>query len=476
MKNQSISKTLNLAFYILSFSLFLGISAPQLFTDGMFMDGLLYSAIAHNLAIGYGSLWDLNFSRTFITHFYGHPPLQIWLQAGLFKIFGNSIYIERFYSFFSYLVTGFIMVKLWQNIVGVKYKKTGWLPLLFWVIIPLTTWAVANNILENTLQIFTLSAVLFLFKSRKRALILNSFLAGLFLFLGFMSKGFVAFFPLILPLLFLLFNFDFSFKKFLLSTFIILLTLVLASLNTYIIAPESLHYFNEYIKEQIIVSLKLRSGYHGRFFILNEFFNQLLPPFIIVFLILIFQKLKKQSLIFISEYSKSIFIFTLLVLSGVLPFLLSLKQRGFYIVPILPYLSILASLIVVPLSYEYFTKKSSNLKFTKILNIITYTLLSISILISVLQFGKIGREKDKISDVYSICKQLPPQSILKVKLKLRKDYSLMGYLVRYGYISMENRDKIETPYFLDLKNDKMTDMSYIPIDLKLKRYRLYKKK
>src|SRR5690606_19575093 len=103
-------KSKSAAFYISVFAIFLGIISPALFSDGMFMDGLIYATIAKNLANGMGSFWYLKFSETFFSAFHEHPPLAMALQSIFFKIFGDSIYVERFYSMGSFLITGYIMV------------------------------------------------------------------------------------------------------------------------------------------------------------------------------------------------------------------------------------------------------------------------------------------------------------------------------------------------------------------------------
>lgn len=129
----------NIYYYIFIFSLFLGIAAPQVFSDGMFLDGLYYASIAHNLSKGFFDMWHLSFSPSFDVHFYGHPPLQMWLEALMYKYVADSIYVERIYSLLTYLISGFLIYKLWINIVKDRYKKLGWLPLFLWIITPLTT-------------------------------------------------------------------------------------------------------------------------------------------------------------------------------------------------------------------------------------------------------------------------------------------------------------------------------------------------
>ena len=464
----------NIYYYIFTFSLFLGIAAPQLFSDGMFMDGLYYASIAHNLSNGFFDMWHLNFSPSFDIEFYGHPPLQMWIQALLFKYIADSIYIERIYSLFTYLISGFLIYKLWINMVKPEYKKLAWLPLFLWVITPLTTWAVANNILENTLQVFVLAAALHIFKSTKEKLILNTILAGIFLFFGFLSKGFVVFFPIVLPFLFLLFYSDYKFNKFIPQTFILILSILVLGFLMVFIFPDSKIYFEKYFHEQIINSIKLKSGYHGRFFIVTEFLNQVLPSIAFLLLSFIYLKIKKASFNFDKSLSNLVYILLILILSGFLPFLLSIKQRGFYLIPVLPFIALLVSLILAKQLNEF--KWIESLALNKIFKTISLSLLVISILISIFFVGKIGREKEKVSDVYKICSFLPANSIVEITEKsLRQDYALMGYFSRTKRIGLVKTNKPSKDYLLTNKNNNKIPQNYKKKDLLLEKYCLYVK-
>jgi len=149
-------------YYIIVFGLFLGICAPTLWSDGMFMDGLYYAAISKNLANGLGDFWYLHHTDFSHPIFREHPPLAMGLQSIFFSIFGDSIYIERFYSLLTFIVTGFFIHLIWKEVIGKKYSLYSWLVLFFWAIIPLNSWACSNNILENTMNIFVASSVFFL--------------------------------------------------------------------------------------------------------------------------------------------------------------------------------------------------------------------------------------------------------------------------------------------------------------------------
>ena len=140
----------------------MGFINPALFSDGMFMDGLLYSAISKNLSNNIGSFWDLHLTETLFPHFHEHPPLAFGIQSLFFDVLGENLYTERFYSLLTFFITGLIIVLIWKKITKKDYHSIAWLPLLFWITIPIVTWSAANNMLENTMMIFTSLSVLFI--------------------------------------------------------------------------------------------------------------------------------------------------------------------------------------------------------------------------------------------------------------------------------------------------------------------------
>ena len=186
----------NRPYYIIIFGLFLGLCAPTLWSDGMFMDGLYYAAIAKNLSNGLGSFWYLHHTDFSHPIFHEHPPLAIGIQSVFFYLFGESIYIERIYSFFTFIFTGIIIHFIWEEINSKELTYLSWVPLILWISIPLNSWACSNNILENTMNIFVSFSVLLSLKSLKSSKLKNIFLAGICLSLAFLSKGFVGLFPL----------------------------------------------------------------------------------------------------------------------------------------------------------------------------------------------------------------------------------------------------------------------------------------
>ena len=169
------------AFVFVAF-LFLGIVSVELFSDGMFMDGLLYADISRNLAAGLGSFWKPHLTQTLFNEFYEHPPLAFGLQSLFFSLLGDSIYVERLYSFLTYLIVGYLIVVIWSKFTG--EKRTGWMPLFLWITTSGVAWAAANNMLENTMTVFVCCAVVFYLSSLTEKRFLWMALAGISLSLA----------------------------------------------------------------------------------------------------------------------------------------------------------------------------------------------------------------------------------------------------------------------------------------------------
>ena len=70
--------------FVIVIGTFLTLCGAQLFSDGMFMDGLAYAALSKNMAIGYGSFWYPHLSDTLWNEFHEHPGLGLWLQSLFF--------------------------------------------------------------------------------------------------------------------------------------------------------------------------------------------------------------------------------------------------------------------------------------------------------------------------------------------------------------------------------------------------------
>jgi 4-amino-4-deoxy-L-arabinose transferase-like glycosyltransferase len=333
----------NLPFYAFIIAFFIIMIGPYLLSHGMFMDGIMYATISNNLANGIGTMSDLAFTDTSLSHFREHPPLAFWIQSLCYKLFGNSFIIEKVYSALTYVITGIIIRKIWIRVSD--DKSLAWLPLLFWISIPIITQAARNNLLENTMMIFTTSALYFLSKDKLQASVSSLALAGFMIYLGFMTKGFVALFLWSYPFWVYILKYNTSFKQFAKNTIALVGFTCIPFAVISLVYPSSFNYLLDYFNIQVSNSLQNVQTVESRFWIISKLIKELITPSILVILILLLSRGSKVKQVNGSD-KKIALIFFLVGLSGVLPIIISLKQSGFYSVPAYAIIAISVALMV----------------------------------------------------------------------------------------------------------------------------------
>ena len=186
MENKVLKLSPNSYLYFFVIGAFFIVTGHLMFAKYMFMDGLYYTTIARNIAVGDGTVWDMKFTNTFFTHFHEHPPLAMWLESLYFKVLGNSWFVDKFYSVNTYVFTAFFIRKIWKVIF--PDSPLTWVVLLFWLFTPVVFWAVGNNMLENTLSIFMMISVYYSLKSVITNKWYFSVLAGFFIAMGLWAE------------------------------------------------------------------------------------------------------------------------------------------------------------------------------------------------------------------------------------------------------------------------------------------------
>ncbi len=128
-----------LPFWLFTGSVIIVLIVSQLIQEGMFMDGLFYTCVGKNLADGLGTFWNPHLSKSFIYSFHAQPPLYFGILALFYKVFGNSMYVERLFDFTFFLGAAFYIHKLWNKIYSTNkiVAVNSWLPVLFWSTIPI---------------------------------------------------------------------------------------------------------------------------------------------------------------------------------------------------------------------------------------------------------------------------------------------------------------------------------------------------
>ena len=185
-------------------ALLIALTVPRMTQRGMFGDGLLHATIARNMSAGVGSFWTPRYTDTTYPEYFEHPPLGFAFEGLAFRVLGDRVFVERLFDLVVFGLTALVMVAIWRR---VQPRKADWLPLVYWVLPSIVTWAVINNMLEVMQTLFTCAAVLaVLYAGRARDVARAAawaVAAGLAVVAAVLTKGPVGLFPLAVPVLLL---------------------------------------------------------------------------------------------------------------------------------------------------------------------------------------------------------------------------------------------------------------------------------
>ena len=470
MKNKSPwYKKLFAPAYCFVIGLFLLIISPHFLSEGMFFDGVIYSSISKNLANGDGTFWNPHYTQTQHANFYEHPPLALGLQSLAFKIFGESRYVDKLFSVLIHLIGAIIMLQIWKQL---GFKRSWSILLIYWSI-PIVLWSSTNNLLESTLAIFTTLSVFFYIislKGKKRNLYL--FLSGFMLSFGFLSKGFVALFPLTLPLIYWLVYRKERITVPIKESAIVVLSSVLPLLLLFTLWVDAREFIFNYIDKQVINSIQNVETVGSRFYIIIQTAIDLLPAVAIGLLLLLRAQIKKIPLQKMKPDNKLALVFLLLASTGVIPIMISLKQSLFYVLATMPFFAISIGILINPLIEEL----SEKLKSSLIFKYLSYSLLLAGIVLCLYFSNKIGRDKHIIQDMHAIAEIVPENSIISVNLDLWVDWSLHAYYFRYHNISLDMNKRRQ---YLLLKKDGENEIGmvgYEKVNVSTEEYLLFEMK
>lgn len=447
----------------------------------MFMDGLQYACVSKNLYSGIGSFWHPVLSQTWYmsgsSNFMEHPPLFYWTESRVFFVFGDSEYSERIFSMILLFLNAFAIHKIWGLVYG-SNKETvqkSWLPILMWIITPICFWTFQNNMIEMLVSLFCLLSVYFGYKGlvNESNKLVNLAIAGLCIFLGFLTKGFPALFPVVIGVSFAISSFrekELRKKALLLGLGLFLITLLffvcLILVNDD--AKQSLHF---YISQRVLSRVETTPTVDYRATLLYDLFSELIPVFIISVLVYVFGKNSTPN----SKLNNKNFLFFLLLgLAGSLPFMLTLVQKKFYFMPSIAFFALAFSCLSVnrirALSSFLFKNDRRIVSFT----VFACVLFLFSVVLSLSSIGKYSRDKEVIEDTNIIGSYLKENTVISTDKPTYYSWSFHFYLLRKFNISLdpnENRSK----YFVTNRK-KVNDyfkIRYSEIKLPTKEYHLY---
>lgn len=471
-------KQSNVPYFIFVIGLFFCLISFSFLTEGMFTDGTFYSCISHQLAKGQCSFWHLNDYT--LNNFYSHPPLALQMQGWFLSIFGDNIYCDKIYSVLTYIIVGLLMCLIWKKVT--EKSDSTWMPLLFWVCTPLVTWGATNNMLENTMSIF-ITASIYVCLCERRPYV-SSFVAGLFVFLAFMVKGPTALFPLVFPMIQYFFQKEKSLAHYLLRTIVMTASTVVCFGLMILISKDAQFFFINYYQQQIEESFNAPAVVAHRFQIVCKWIGEMLVGVAIIGVGFIITY-KKQIFYKISNIKTSIrennalrkdlqtsLKFFLVGLCGVLPIMITMKQRSYYIIPTLPFFAISMALIFKQIF------KGNEIKETVKYSISCIVLLT-AITLNVINFGKFSRDKETLHDIHAIEHIISHNDIILIPNSLSDEYSLHEYFSRYFDVKLSTQENANK-YMLFPKNENPNDYQwfskYQKVDISTKKYDFFELK
>ena len=463
-------------------AIWLFLVSGSLTTTGMFMDGLIYSNVAANLAEGSGSFWHLTYTASHHPEFYEHPPLMMGLLALFYKVFGVHLWVTKLYMAVTMFLCAWLTLLLWSRLGG--KKENGWIPLLFWTLMPVVTHFANECMLENTMLLFDLGAILLIlphqpspatnpnswpsqaakpitkfqfqnsiFKLQNSRCLISGFLISA----AFLTKGFVGLFPLVLPLLIWLFDRErLSAKSMLLQTASLLVGLLLPLAVIALSVPAAREYFVNYMDKQVLAAWSQNED--ARWMVIVYFLRNIA---IVVGLVLVVALLKKGL-----KHKPSSLEWTLwaLVACAVLPMMVSTRQNEYYILPAMPIVAVLAALLVEGEVSGWIKKVNKALPY------ISFSMLVGALLLNIFRFGSEGRDRLLQQDLKLIAAHLEKGERVSIPTELYYDYKLQGYYYRDLRVTLDDQQRCR--HFLTT-DQYQPDSSYHPLNLLTKEYRLY---
>jgi len=416
--------------------------------------------------------------------FHEQPPLYFGMLSLFYKIFGESMYVERFFSLLMLIVTGFYIRKIWTLIFRDQPAISGksWLPVILWITVPVCFWSYNNLVEEIVMSISTTSSVYYILK----AILISPkpffdvLIAGLLIFLASLTKGFQGLFPIGAPVLYWIANRkNFPIKK------CLNYSLMLGGIPAIIYAllllnPVVYSSFDLYFKARLIAAFTPGMGAEttgNHFDLIFRLFSELIPCLGFMVIVLIITRIKNIFHLEITSCQNARW-FLLLGLSASLPLMVTLEQREFYLTTSLPFFAMAISLFIAPSLSTLLERVDFSGGVFRIFKFIAWALLVSGIIYSGLQIGKFSRDENLLRDIYTIENRIPSGETVSIPVESHPDWSIRMYFNRTNDVNLKDIGDTLLTYCVFKKSDSQNPRlkAYKLVSLNTKELDLYKLK
>lgn len=451
--------------WILFWALVILLVIATLVQDGMFMDGQQYAIVAKNMAVGEGSFWHPFLSPTWYKagsgSFMEHPPLGFYLQSIFFRLFGESMYTERAYSFFTMLVAVSLIVLIWKEFHSDE-ENSAWLPLVIWITIPVCFWSYSNNLMENTMGMFTLMSILFQLRYFISRNILWFLLGALSIVAAFLCKGIPGLFPIAFPFIWYWVYAKENLQKGIYLS-VGLLLFFLLSMFSLILIPEATESLSFYFFDRLLFRIESEPTTTNHFTVIVDLISQLGIATGICVLIVMVNGFKA-----VSFNRKQFKLFLFLGISASLPLMATGVQRDFYLVPSLPFYAMAAGVFIKMPVINLLSGK----RIRKWNLVVAMLFFFISVTIASSKIGECSRDKELLKDVYALTNCIPKKEVIAVEEELLQAWSLEFYLLRHHGVSFHG-GKANKRFLLQRISSEQPEGTWKKTPCDLKNYTLF---
>jgi 4-amino-4-deoxy-L-arabinose transferase-like glycosyltransferase len=446
---------------------------PALFMDGMFSDGTQYAAVSRNFAEGSGTFWSPHYTQTLFPVFTEQPPLMFFLQGLFFKLFGNSMYTERVYCAVAALITAILLMRTWKLIT--KENNSSWYALLLWFTSPVIFYTYTENLEEGTMTVFVILAFNAVLKGLASGQHRHWLIAGGWLLAAGLTKGVQGMFLLSAPFWAWIILKQGTSKQFLTRSALIAALPALFAVVA-LLTPVIRDSIGEYFASRFTKTFSGETAHsRSHFHMLFELLIDALPAIALTVIMLIAGR--KTPMLGVSWHGKKRMIFFLLAcgFSGILPLLVTLEQRGFYLATPLPLLLLALALLAQPVALRLTHAVRGRSVLARALTAAGVLVIAGVLVLTGLLAGTPRRDAQKIAALHEIAAITGEDQIVRSTDALNSDWGFIAYGQRYHRLSFTEQNRPELAWLITEKGaDPGAEYAAVPLQTPL--YDLFRRK
>jgi len=165
----------------------------------------------------------------------------------------------------------------------------------------------------------------------------------------------------------------------------------------------------------------------------------------------------------------------LIGLSGVLPLMLTLVQKSFYLTAALPLVSMALALWSLPFVEGLLARASAHPRVVELVRWTGIVAVVGAIVASAVLFGSPARDAELLRDVHRIGAVVPAHSRVGVPAAMWNEWNLQTYLMRYHFISLDSSEEPLDWYITRPDERPPVAASYRAMDLGLEELVLWRR-